>query len=491
MTESLLLAVIGGLGGAAVAVAGVRVLVAVAPSDLPRLHEIAVDRGVLLFTLATTIAAGVCFGLVPAFVASRADVNQTLRDGGRGASDGPRKRRASRGLVASEVAIAVVLSIMVGLLARSFANLLAVRTGFDAAGAVSARVALPPGRYATPEAIAAYQRRFLAGIVDQPSVEAAGAVSALPLSGQLLRVDFTVEGQATAPERVPTAQYRIVTPGYMQAMRIPVLRGRGFSEQDSEGTRRVVIVNESLARQFLADRDPVGAHLLVDDNNDGPRPLEVVGVVGDVRQVSLDGDRTFDLYLPYEQLHPDVAELAAANMYWVVRGRVEAGPGTEEVRRALRSADPGVPIADVRPIPQSLSEAMAPRRFNLLVLVIFAAAALLLSASGIHAVLSYSVSQRAREFAIRSALGARRNDLLVLVVRQGVTPALAGIALGLGAAFAITRTLSSLLFGLSTRDPATFAIVPTVLLLVAVAASLAPGLRASRAALNGAAVRIV
>jgi putative ABC transport system permease protein len=353
--------------------------------------------------------------------------------------------------VATEVAIAVVLSIVVGLFARTLSNLQGVRTGFDAAGALSARIALPPARYATPGSIAAYQRRAVASIFALPSVEAVGAVSSLPLSGQLLRVDFTVQGRATEPERVPTAQYRIVTAGYMQAMRIPLLRGRGFDERDAEGKRPVVIVNESLASRFLAERDPVGAHLLVDDNNAGPRPLEVIGVVGDVRQVSLDGDPTLDLYLPYEQLHPDVTALAAANMDWVVRGRSGAAPRAEEVRDALRSAEPGAPIADLRPIRQWLAAAMAPRRFNLQVLAVFAGAALLLSASGIYAMLSYSVSQRAREFAIRSAL-------------------------------ALTRPLSSLLFGLSAADPMTFAAVPLVLFLVAVAACLAPGLRASRAA---------
>ncbi len=208
-----------------------------------------------------------------------------------------------------------------------------------------------------------------------------------------------------------------------------------------------------------------------------------------MRQLSLDGDRTLDLYIPYEQLHPDNVSLAAASMHWVVRSRIEGGARLEELRQAMRSADPAVPIADLRSIGRSIAAAVAPRRFNLLVLAVFAAAALLLSATGIYAMLSYSVSQRAHEFAIRSALGARRNDLLLLVVRQGVTPALSGIALGLTAAFAITRTLASMLFGVSAADPMTFAVVPLGLLLVALAACLGPGLRASRGAMNDAAAR--
>lgn len=485
LTESMVLAVVGGIGGAVAATWGVEALLAFAPADLPRMREIVVDRTVLLFTLAATMVAGIAFGLIPAFVVSRLDLNHALK--ARGASDGPRGRRARHGLIATEVAIAVVLSIVVGLFARSFANVQAVKTGFDANGAVSARIALPPARYAAPGAIAAYQRRVLTSVVSLPWVESAGAVSSLPLSGQFVRVDFTVEGRATARDRVPTAHYRMVTPGYMRAMHIPVIRGRGFTAEDSEAGRPVVLVNEALARQFLAD--PIGARLMVDDNNGGPRPLEVVGVVGDVRQVSLDGDPTMDIYVPYDQLHPDNVSLATASMYWVVRGRIDGGARLEELRQALRSADPAVPMSTLRSIEQSIAAAVAPRRFNLLVLAVFATAALLLSATGIYAMLSYSVSQRTRELAIRSALGARRGDLLRLVVRQGMTPALSGIALGLGAAFAITRTLSSMLFGLSAADPMTFAVVPLGLLFIALAACLGPGLRASRAAIDGAAAR--
>jgi putative ABC transport system permease protein len=227
----------------------------------------------------------------------------------------------------------------------------------------------------------------------------------------------------------------------------------------------------------------------VDDNNDGHRPLEVVGVVGDVRQTSLDGEPTMDVYVPYEQLHEDVLGLATANMYWVVRGRTGSVTRAEELRPAMRSADPTVPIADLRSLEQSVASAVAPRRFNLLVLAVFAAAALLLSATGIYAMLSYSVAQRAREFEIRFALGARPNHLLRLVVGEGLPPAVTGIAVGLAVAFAISRTLASMLFGLSATDPVTFAGVSLGLLIVALASCIGPGLRASRAAIAGAAAR--
>jgi putative ABC transport system permease protein len=487
LTESMALAVIGGLGGVAAATLGVQALLAFAPAGLPRIQEIAVDRAVLLFTAAVTIVSGIAFGLIPAFIVSKADLNLTLREGGRGSSEGPRRGRLRRALVATEVGVAVVLLTAAGLFARSFANLLAVRTGFEAGGAVAARIALPPSRYGEPRRIAAYQQRMLTRLQSLAFVESAGAVSLLPLSGLFARVPFTVEGRVTERERVPTAHYRIVTPGYLAALRIPVIRGRGFTTQDSQLTRPVVVVNQTLARQFFSDRDPIGGHLLVNDNNTGPRPLEIVGVVGDVRQMSLDGDATMDIYVPYDQLHPDAMFFARAGMYWVVRGRFGNTPQVEEIRHAIRGVDPGVAIADLRPIKQITAAAVAPRRFNLMVLAVFAAAALLLSAAGIYAMLSYSVSQRTREFAIRSALGARQRDLLLLIVWQGVLPAFTGLALGLCAALVIARTLSSMLFGVSAADPLTFAVVVLGLLLVALAACLGPGLRASRAAINSVA----
>jgi predicted permease len=492
LTESLLLAALGGVGGAGAAAAGIHVLLAIAPPDLPRMQEIAVDRTVLLFTLGTTVVAGVAFGLIPALVVSKADVHTALKDGTRGASDGRDRRCVRRGLVTAEVAVAVVLSIGAGLFARSVANLQAVRLGFDAAGALSARISLIPSRHPTPESLAMYQRRTLASVLSLPSIESAGAVSILPLGGQIARVNFTVAGRPIARERVPTAQYRMITPGYLRVMRIPVLRGRGLTDQDSRATRPVVLVNDTLARQFLDGTEPIGAHLLIDDNNTGFRPVEIVGVVGDVRQVSLDGDPTLDLYLPYEQLHEDVLGLATANMYWVMRGHTASALRPEDVRQAreareaMTRADPTVPIAVLRPLDQVVAAAVAPRRFNLLVIEVFAAAALLLSAAGIYAVLSYSVSERGREFAIRSALGARPRHLVLLVVGQGLMPALAGVAVGLAAAFAIGRTVASLLFGVSANDPATFAGVSVALLVIAVAACLGPALRASRSGIAGA-----
>jgi putative ABC transport system permease protein len=251
----------------------------------------------------------------------------------------------------------------------------------------------------------------------------------------------------------------------------------------------VAIVNEELASQWLQGLDPIGARLLVDDNDGPPRPVEIVGVVGNVQQVALDGGPTWDLYLTYPQVHPDNVGTAAANMFFIVRTTGDPMNLAASLAREVRRTDPEVAASQIRPMDHYLADAMAPRRFSLSLMAVFALAALALAITGIYAVVVCSVSQRAPEFAIRSALGARRNDLLLLVVRQGVTPALFGIALGLGAAFAITRTLSSMLFGLSAVDPTTFVVVPSGVLLVALAACLGPGLRASGAAIHAAAAR--
>jgi len=490
LTESMLLAAIGGIGGILAASLGVRGLIALSPADLPRVNDIAVDAPVLLFTLAATLAAGISFGLIPAFAAAKADLNLTLRDGSRGSSDGPRKGRAQRGLIAAEVAIAVVLLIVVGLFARSLSNLQAVHLGFNPRGAVSTRISLPRTRYATTQTVNIYQQKVLANLTALPSIQAAGAISALPLSGYYATIDFIIDGRPVTRDRLPTAHYRVVTPGYFSAMRIPILRGRGFSDLDTETTRRVAVVNQSLASRFLDGRNPIGARILIDDDNAGMRPLEIVGVSGDVRQLSLDGESTLDVYLPYRQMHPDTLGFAA-NMFWVVRGEIANAARIEEIRAALRQADSQIPIPDPRPVEETIAASIASRRFTLLVLGLFAAAAVLLAAAGIYAMLTYSLSRRAREFAIRSALGASRGHLLLLILRQAAAPAVLGIVAGVVAAFAIARSIASMLYGLSASDPITFIAVPAILLLVSLSACVGPGLRASRAAITGTPARII
>jgi putative ABC transport system permease protein len=484
LTESALLGGIGGAFGIVLARWGTALLVAFAPADLPRLKEVELDGGVLAVALGISLVSSLLFGIVPALLVSRTNVNEELRDGGRGSSEGKERRRARTLLVTTEVALALVLLIVVGLFGRSFVNIQAVRPGFDARRVLSARVSLPRSRYDSLDAIVGFQRELQARVGALAGVQSVGAISILPLSGLIARVPFTVEGRPVPRSQVPSTQYRLVTEQYFETMRIPIRRGRPFSEKDTVTHPPVIIVNETLARRFFGEQEPIGEHLLVDDTDAGPRTAEIVGVVGDVRHLGLDVEPTPDVYLPYSQLHPDQVGLAAANMFWVVRTEADPLVFAAAVRHEMQQVDSRVPVGSMRTMDHYLSASVAPRRFNVSVLGAFAVAAVLLAATGIYATLSYSIRQRSHEMAIRTALGAQRRDILELVVGQGLRPALIGVGVGLGAAVIVTRTLSGLLFGLGATDPPTFLVVAVGLAVVALLACLVPAVRATRAA-NG------
>ena len=477
LIEAMLVGITGGLLGLLIARWGVPAIVTMAPTALPRSDEIRVDVAVLVFSLAVSSLTPVLFGVIPALASASVDVRDALEGSGRGTTAGGRRIRDA--LVSSEVALALVLLIVMTMLASSFANVQRVAPGFDSTQVLSARVTLPAKRFDSRDAIVTFQRALAQELSALPAVTSAGAISLLPLSGLVSRVPFTVEGRAIERERVPIAQFRTVSPGYFEAARIPLKRGRTFSEADTERTRAVAVVNEELARRWLDGLEPIGARLLVDDNDGSPRPVEIIGVIGNVQQVALDGEPTWDLYLTYPQIHPDNVGAAASNMFWIVRTADDPMALASSLTRAVRRIDPEVVAAPIRPLDQYLSEAMAARRFSLSLMSAFALAALALALTGIYAVVMYSVSQRGREFAIRSALGAQRSDLMLLVMRQGVAPSLTGIGVGLAVAWITTRTLSSMLFGLSATDPAIFAAVALALFVVAMIACLGPGLRAS------------
>jgi predicted permease len=478
LAEAVLLGVAGGGLGILLAQWGVHVLLGLAPSDLPRADAIRVDGVVLAFSAGVSLLTGIVFGVVPAFTAAAVDVNAALQGSSRAVAAGHHLVRGV--LVASEVALAFVLLVVLGLIGKSFANVQAVEPGFDAAHALTARLALPARRYHNREAIVGFQRTLRQRLAAIPAVTEAGAVSLLPLSGLSSRVPFTVEGQAIERERIPAAQFRFVSPGYFEAARIPLVRGRTFSEADAEASRPVAVVNQALAAEWLAGRDPIGARLLIDDNDGSPRPVDIIGVVGNVRQITLDAEPTIDLYLPYPQLHADTIGGAAANMFWVVRSDADPGTLGAQLTREIRAVDPEVAAAQIRPFDRYLTASVAPRRFSLLLLEIFGGAALLLAVTGIYAVISYNVSQRAREIGIRVALGARRADIVRLVLRHGAGATAAGLLLGIAMAAAATRALSSMLFGLTPTDLPTFLQVAAVVTAVAVLACVAPAVRATR-----------
>jgi putative ABC transport system permease protein len=480
LTEALAYALCGGACGALLAWGGVVLLAAAAPADLPRRGEIRLDAGTLVCTAAATLLAALIVGTAPALAASGTRVVEGLKAKARGSSAGRGQGHTLAALVVLEVSAALVLLVLAGLLERTFVRLAAVDPGFDPRGALAARVSLAGSGFDSREAIVAYQARARDALASSPVVETTGAVSILPLSGSIVRIDFTVEGRATAKEDVPVAQYRLVTPGYFAAMGVPLVRGRALLESDTAATAPVAAVNATLARRMFGDGDPIGAHLLINDNNTGARAVTIVGVVGDVTQVSLEGDATNDIYLPYAQLHRDNVKLAGANLTWVVRTRVDPASALRAAGNALRQADPSVPIAGITPLETSLAAALAPRRFTLALMAAFAFAAVLLAATGTYAVLSFATSQRLDELAIRRALGASPRQILWLVIGEGMRPVAAGIALGLAAASALTGLVASMLFGVGANDPTTFAAVATTLLLVATGACLVPAIRAAR-----------
>jgi putative ABC transport system permease protein len=477
LIESLLVGISGGLLGMLIASWGVTALVALAPTQLPRSGEIRVDAAVLTFSLAVSLLTGVLFGVIPALVSASVDVREALQGVSRGTTAIGRLRWA---LVSCEVALAVGLLVVMTLLAKSFANVQAVAPGFDAMGILSARLTLPAKRFDNRDAIVRFQRALYERLLSLPTVTHTGAITLLPLSGLMSRVPFTVEGRAVERERVPIAQFRTVTPGYFEAARIPLKRGRTFSERDTERTRAVAIVNEELANQWLDGLDPIGVRLLVDDNDGTPRPVEIVGVVGNVQQVALDAGPTWDLYLTYPQIHPDNVDAAGANMFWIVRTTGDPMSLATAVAREVRRMDPGVAASQIRPVEHYLGDAVAARRFSLSLMSAFALAALLLAITGIYAVVVYSVNQRAREIGIRIALGASRSSIVRLVVGHGLRFVVVGLLLGTGIALAATRLLSSLLFGVTTTDPATFGQVAAIVAVISLIACAVPTARAGR-----------
>jgi putative ABC transport system permease protein len=470
LAESVIVGLAGGALGVLLARWGVVGLLAVAPTELPRAAEVRIDVPVLVFSLFVSIATAALFGVIPALVSARVDVRDALQDNSRGATVGGRRLRGA--LVSGEVAIAVVLLVVMTMLAKSLANVQAVAPGFDPTGVLSARLSLPPKRFANRQAIVTFQRALQQRVAALPGVSATGAITLPPLIGLFSRVPFTVEGRVIERERVPLAQFRTVSGGYFEALRIPLKRGRTFSERDTDRTQPAAIVNEALAERWLEGLDPIGARLLVDDSDGPPRPIEIVGVVGNVQQVALDGkEPTWDLYVTYPQIHVDTLGGAVSNMFWMTRTSGDPLALSTAFVREVRQVDPDVVASQIRPLENNLSDALAPRRFSVSLMAGFGAAALALALTGIYAVIAYSISQRAREIDIRVALGARRANITRLFVGEGVRFISAGLVVGLAVAVGFMRLVSTMLFGIDVSDVATFAQVAAVVASASVLAS--------------------
>ena len=469
LTESLMVALAGGVLGAAASAWGTRLIVSLAQGSLPRSSDIRSDGVVLLFTAAVSLFAGVLFGMVPALEISRPDLISVLRSEGRGATSGRRRHRMGSLLVVSQVALSMLLMVGAGLLVRNFLELRGARPGFDPHGLLTMNIPLAPSRYDRSHEIQFFDE-LLRRVRALPGVESAAVCSALPLNAGRFSPALA-EGQPVVPlaER-PLFNIQSFTPGYVETMRQPLLRGREFNARDGERDPKAIMVNQAAARRYWPGRDAVGMHILVGRL---AQPIEIVGVLGDVRNVNLAADPQPEIYFPY-------AQLPTSSMNLVVRAAGDPRRLTSAIRAQVFAVDSTQPVTDVRTMDDVLEAGAAQPRFTTSLLGGLSVTALILAIVGIYGVIAYSVAERTQEMGIRMALGARRGDILAMVLRQGMLLAAIGIALGLAAALALTRLLSSLLYRVSVTDPVTFGGGAAVFLLVALAASLVPARRATR-----------
>ncbi len=476
LTESLMIAIAGGGAGLLLAIWAVNWLVSLGPETIPRVHEISVDTRVAGFTLLVSVATGVLFGLAPALQISKPALTDALKESGR-TTAGLRKNRLRSALVVSEVALSLVLLVGAGLLIRSFAKLNQIDPGFNADRVLTLGVSLLPNKYPTDEHVATFYSQILERSATLPGVISAAATSELPFSGNNTSDYFTIEGRPPiAKESEPLTEYRVVTPRYFQSMGIPLLAGRDFSETDTKRSPNVVVINDEFVRRHFGLENPLGHRLKL--QGQARDPLLIVGVVGNVRHFGLDEQPTVEAYVPFLQ---DPLSLNYRSMTIVARTKSEdPGAVAGSLRAALTSMDKSLPVYAVKPMTEYVGDSLARRRFNMVLLTAFSGVALVLAAVGIYGVISYGVIQRTHELGIRMALGAQRSDVLKLVVRQAMILALAGVVIGLLAAWALTRLIKSLLFNVSVTDPLTFAVIAVLMILIALLACLIPARRATK-----------
>ena len=484
LAESLALALTGGAGGLLLASSGIRLLRAFGPAGIPRLETVALDVRVLAFAAGVTILTGLLFGLAPAVQSSRRDPAEALREGERGSTGDAGRGRLRSLLVASECALALVLLVGAGLMIRSFAALRRIDPGFDPRNVLTMTVSVAGSGQAAPGRRAAFYEQAVERVRALPDIESASAVNHLPLGGDIWGWSFTIEGRLVpAPGENPEATYRVVMPGYFRTMGIPLLRGRDISAEDRLGAPGAVVVNEWLARRYFPSEDPVGKRITFDGSRKADANwLTIVGVAKDAVRGDWAEESRAETYLAYAQTRTYLERPSSVYTYLtlVARARSDAAGQAPAVRRAIRSLDANVTIADVQTMQQVVASATAGPRFYLFLLVAFASSALALAAVGIFGVMSYAVSRRTHEIGIRMALGAGRRDVLRLVVGQGMAVALSGGAAGLLGAFLLTRLMKSLLYGVGATDPTTFLLAAPLLTLVAFGASYLPARRATR-----------
>jgi putative ABC transport system permease protein len=469
LTESIVLSIAGGGLGLLVAVWGTNLLVRMAPDTIARASEVGVDTRVLGFTSLVSVLCGVVFGIVPALQTSNPDLNESLKEGGKGTAAGIGRNRTHGILVVAEIALALVLLVGAGLLIQSFRRLQDVDPGFNPTNILTLRLFLPESKYGEPGSARAFVDQVLERVAALPGVKAAGTTTYLPMRGGG-DTYFKIEGRPfSGQNQQVTALNPAISHDFLNAMGIPLVKGRPFTDQETKEPAKTVIINEAFAGSYFPDEDPLGKRLMIDMGESAT--CEIIGVTRDIKQFSLQSESTPTMYLP---------SIEVGRPTLVVRTSGDPLALTAAVRAAVQTVDKDQPVANVASMEQILSSSVGEPRFRTLLLSVFAGLALVLAGVGIYGVMSYNVARRTHEIGIRMALGARPGDTIRLVVAQGLTLALVGTAVGLAGAFGLTRLLSSLLFGVSATDPLTFVAISSLLLGVAAVACYIPARRAAR-----------
>ena len=471
LVESLVLSLLAAPFGVLLSLWGIDVLAALSPR-LPHLGEIGIDARVLSFAAGISLLAAALFGLLPALLETKVELSESLKEGTGRSSCGLHGHRVRSLLLVSEVALAFVLLIGAGLMLKSFRLLMGVELGFEPTNVLTIGLHLPHSKYPEAHHRAAFHHRIIEQIGKLPGVHSIGATHILPLTDNNLNLKFAIEGAPPAALGQGTgADYRRISHNYFRTMRIPLLTGRVFTERDTDEAPAVAIINKTMAQRFFPEKDPLGQRIIIWDG--GPNPREIIGVVGDVRYRGLHASRTPMVYVPY-------AQCPQGSMFLVIRTVNDPKSIAPLVRSGVWTVDKEIPVSSIRTMEQILKRSVSRRRFNILLLEVFAVAALILASVGIYGVVAYSVSQRIHEIGIRMALGAQTRDVLQMVIKQGLILALIGVAVGLAAALALTRVISSLLYEVSPTDPVIFVCVSLFLTGVALLASYIPARRATK-----------